>query len=217
MAPFYGQGSTASRPKSHQGDSLLFTTKFPKQIQKPPSNFEHRIFGLGILHLNHQAIVPYIYIHTTEKTTYTLEKQHQRHRLCVNLSTLSLIFILLLSHINYSIYKTIKYYFFYIYIYVCVCMCVYLYIVYMYVYMYVCVYNVCMYVYVYIYVCMYIYVYICMHMYIYVYIYIYMYIYMYMYVYVYVYIYICMCVYNVCMYICVYVYVCMYIYMYIYV
>ena len=30
MAPFYGWGSTASRPQSLRGGSLLFTTKFPE-------------------------------------------------------------------------------------------------------------------------------------------------------------------------------------------
>ena len=30
MAPFYGWGSTASRLEPLQGDSLLFTTKFPE-------------------------------------------------------------------------------------------------------------------------------------------------------------------------------------------
>ena len=30
MAPFYGWDSTASRPEPLRGDSLLFTTKFPK-------------------------------------------------------------------------------------------------------------------------------------------------------------------------------------------
>ena len=30
MAPFYGWGSTASRLKPIQGDSSLFTTKFPE-------------------------------------------------------------------------------------------------------------------------------------------------------------------------------------------
>ena len=29
MAPFYGWGSTASRPEPLRGGSLLFTTKFP--------------------------------------------------------------------------------------------------------------------------------------------------------------------------------------------
>ena len=30
MAPFYGWGSTASRPGTLRGESLLFTTKFPE-------------------------------------------------------------------------------------------------------------------------------------------------------------------------------------------
>ena len=30
MAPFHGWGSTASRLEPLQGDSLVFTTKFPK-------------------------------------------------------------------------------------------------------------------------------------------------------------------------------------------
>ena len=30
MAPFYGQGSTASRLEPRQGGSLLFTIKFPE-------------------------------------------------------------------------------------------------------------------------------------------------------------------------------------------
>ena len=30
MASFYGRGSTASRLEPLQGDSLLFTTKFPE-------------------------------------------------------------------------------------------------------------------------------------------------------------------------------------------
>ena len=30
MAPFYGWGSTASRPEPLRGGSLLFTTKFPE-------------------------------------------------------------------------------------------------------------------------------------------------------------------------------------------
>ena len=30
MAPFYGWGSTTSRLEPLQGDSLLFTTKFPE-------------------------------------------------------------------------------------------------------------------------------------------------------------------------------------------
>ena len=30
MAPFYGWGSTASRPEPLRGDSLLFTNKFPE-------------------------------------------------------------------------------------------------------------------------------------------------------------------------------------------
>ena len=30
MAPFYGQGSTASRLEPLRGGSLLFTTKFPE-------------------------------------------------------------------------------------------------------------------------------------------------------------------------------------------
>ena len=71
---------------------------------------------------------------------YTLEKQHQRNRLCVNLSTLFLIFILLFSHINYSICKTITYYFFniYIYIYVYIYVCIYIYMyVYVYIYIYI--------------------------------------------------------------------------------
>ena len=38
---------------------------------------------------------------------YTLQKQHQQNRLCVNLSTLSLIFIMLFSYTNYSTYKII--------------------------------------------------------------------------------------------------------------
>ena len=59
---------------------------------------------------SHKGFFPYISMVTT---CDTLEKQHRRNRLCVNLSTLSLIFSLLLSYINYSIYKTITYYFFY--------------------------------------------------------------------------------------------------------
>ena len=47
---------------------------------------------------------------------YTAEKEHQRNRLCVNLSTPSLIFILVFSYGNYSVYKTIAYYLLYIYI-----------------------------------------------------------------------------------------------------
>ena len=48
---------------------------------------------------------------------YTTENQHQRNRLCVSLSTLSLIIILLLSYINDSVYKTTAYYLFHIYLY----------------------------------------------------------------------------------------------------
>ena len=70
MAPFYGWGSTASRLEPLQGDSLLFTTKFPEipgtqlilwtsegwkteSISEPPSSFEHRTSGFGIQHLKH--------------------------------------------------------------------------------------------------------------------------------------------------------------------
>ena len=43
---------------------------------------------------------------------YTLKKQHQQNRLCVDLNTLSLNFILLFLYIRYSIDRTITYYFF---------------------------------------------------------------------------------------------------------
>ena len=45
---------------------------------------------------------------------YTLKKQHQQNRLCVDLNTLSLNFTLLFLYIRYSIDRTITYYFKYV-------------------------------------------------------------------------------------------------------
>ena len=47
MAPFYGQGSTASRLDPLQGGSLLFTPTFPK-IPGTPLNKAHRYDDISI-------------------------------------------------------------------------------------------------------------------------------------------------------------------------
>ena len=73
MSPFYGWGSPASRLESHQGGSLLFTTKFPEisgthfidlgrmkaeSTLELPSGFGCGTPGLGIQRLNHYALAP---------------------------------------------------------------------------------------------------------------------------------------------------------------
>ena len=48
MTPFYGWGSTTSRPEPLQGGSLLFTTKFPEILQARASiSFQDLLSFLG--------------------------------------------------------------------------------------------------------------------------------------------------------------------------
>ena len=66
MAPFYGWGSTASRPEPLRGGSLLFTTKFPEiPLSRPWSH--PLVLNMGLLEWESSTLATRPLLHIKDK------------------------------------------------------------------------------------------------------------------------------------------------------